>query len=43
MIVQKIIEMHGGNVEVKSEGLGKGSEFVIRLPLCEQVCVVPGL
>jgi PAS domain S-box-containing protein len=42
MIVQKIVEMHGGHVEVKSEGLGKGSEFVIRLPLCEQVCVVPG-
>lgn len=41
MIVQKIVEMHGGQVEVKSEGLGKGSEFVIRLPLCEQVCVVP--
>ena len=43
MIVHKIVEMHGGHVEVKSEGLGKGSEFVIRLPLCEQVCVVPGL
>ncbi|BBA34153.1 PAS fold family [Methylocaldum marinum] len=42
MIVQKIVEMHGGQVEVKSEGLGQGSEFVIRLPLCEQVCVVPG-
>lgn len=43
MIVQKIAEMHGGHAEAKSEGLGKGSEFVIRLPLCEQVCVVPGL
>jgi len=43
MIVHKIIEMHGGHVEVRSEGLGKGSEFIIRLPLCEQVCVVPEL
>jgi PAS domain S-box-containing protein len=43
MIVHKIVEMHGGKVEVKSEGLGKGSEFLIRLPLCEHVCVVPGV
>jgi CheY-like chemotaxis protein len=25
--------MHGGTVEAKSEGLGQGSEFVVRLPL----------
>jgi hypothetical protein len=25
--------MHGGCVEAHSEGLGRGSEFVVRLPL----------
>jgi CheY-like chemotaxis protein len=27
------VEMHGGTVSVSSEGPGKGSEFVVRLPL----------
>jgi PAS domain S-box-containing protein len=34
-IVQKIVEMHGGRIEAKSEGLGKGSEFIVRLPIHE--------
>jgi signal transduction histidine kinase len=32
-LVQRLIEMHGGSVSAVSEGLGKGSEFLIRLPL----------
>ena len=28
--------MHDGSVEARSEGLGRGSEFVVRLPLCCQ-------
>jgi CheY-like chemotaxis protein len=32
-IVKRLVEMHGGTVEVQSEGYGKGSEFIIRLPL----------
>jgi CheY-like chemotaxis protein len=32
-MVHKLVEMHGGSVEAHSEGLGKGSEFVVRLPL----------
>jgi signal transduction histidine kinase/ActR/RegA family two-component response regulator len=32
-IVKRLIEMHGGRVEARSEGQGMGSEFVIRLPL----------
>jgi PAS domain S-box-containing protein len=32
-LVKKLVEMHGGNVEVHSEGKGKGSEFMVRLPL----------
>jgi signal transduction histidine kinase/ActR/RegA family two-component response regulator len=31
-IVKHLVEMHGGTVEVLSGGLGKGSEFRIRLP-----------
>jgi two-component system CheB/CheR fusion protein len=32
-IVKQLTEMHGGSVSVSSEGIGHGSEFVIRLPL----------
>ena len=32
-LVRTLVEMHGGTVEARSEGLGKGSEFVVRLPL----------
>jgi len=31
-LVRRLVEMHGGRVEVRSEGLGKGSEFIVRLP-----------
>jgi two-component system CheB/CheR fusion protein len=31
-LVKKLVEMHGGRVEARSEGLGTGTEFVIRLP-----------
>lgn len=31
-LVQRLSEMHGGSVEVFSEGEGKGTEFVVRLP-----------
>ncbi|MHA4867048.1 hybrid sensor histidine kinase/response regulator [Duganella sp. PWIR1] len=30
---RQFAEMHGGSVEAYSEGMGKGSEFVIRLPV----------
>jgi signal transduction histidine kinase/DNA-binding response OmpR family regulator len=33
-LVRSLVEMHGGNVEAKSEGLGRGSEFIVRLPCC---------
>jgi PAS domain S-box-containing protein len=32
-LVRRLIEMHEGSVEARSDGLGKGSEFVVRLPL----------
>jgi len=31
-LVRKLLEMHGGTITAHSEGQGKGSEFVIRLP-----------
>jgi PAS domain S-box-containing protein len=31
-LVQRIVEMHGGRVSVRSDGLGKGTPFTISLP-----------
>jgi two-component system, chemotaxis family, CheB/CheR fusion protein len=30
--VKKLVELHGGDVEARSEGLGKGAELELRLP-----------
>jgi CheY-like chemotaxis protein len=32
-MVHRLVKLHGGSVEVRSEGSGLGSEFVVRLPL----------
>ena len=34
-IVKNLAELHGGSVRAKSAGEGKGSEFVVRLPLTD--------
>lgn len=32
-LVKRLVEMHGGRVEVRSNGVGQGSEFSVRLPI----------
>jgi PAS domain S-box-containing protein len=34
-LVAKLVELHGGTVVARSEGLGKGTEFIVRVPLAE--------
>jgi PAS domain S-box-containing protein len=34
-LVKGFVEMHGGRVEARSEGPGRGAEFVLRLPLSD--------
>jgi len=32
-LARRLVEMHGGRIEAHSDGIGKGSEFIVRLPL----------
>lgn len=32
-LVKRLVELHGGTVEARSDGPGKGSEFIARLPM----------
>lgn len=34
-LVRRLVELHGGRVDARSEGIGKGSEFVVTLPLAD--------
>ncbi|MFP7721676.1 hybrid sensor histidine kinase/response regulator [Lysobacter sp. A3-1-A15] len=38
-LVRSLVEMHGGRVDVRSDGRDRGSEFVVRLPLATDVDV----
>jgi signal transduction histidine kinase len=35
-LTQRLVELHGGTVQARSGGLGRGSEFVVRLPLVQR-------
>jgi two-component system CheB/CheR fusion protein len=43
-VVKDLTQLHGGTVQVRSDGLGKGAEFAVRLPLadCEDEPHSPG-
>jgi len=32
-LARRLVELHGGHLDARSQGLGRGSEFVIQLPL----------
>ena len=36
-LVQRLVEMHGGKVEVRSDGLSRGSEFTVHLMVVSEV------
>jgi signal transduction histidine kinase/ActR/RegA family two-component response regulator len=35
-LVRTLVELHGGRVEARSEGTGRGSEFLVTLPLADE-------
>jgi PAS domain S-box-containing protein len=37
-LVKSLVEMHGGSIDAASEGEGKGSTFVVQLPIAEVTC-----
>jgi len=40
-LVRRVVDLHGGSVTASSDGIGRGSEFVVRLPLAE--CPAPAI
>ena len=38
-LVKKLAELHGGSVQARSQGIGRGCEFTVRLPVSK--CPVP--
>jgi signal transduction histidine kinase/CheY-like chemotaxis protein len=38
-LVRRLVELHGGSVSARSEGLGQGSEFIVRLPAAADATV----
>jgi PAS domain S-box-containing protein len=40
-LVRRVVELHGGNVQARSEGKTYGAEFIVRLPLSiEQIRII---
>lgn len=40
-LAKRLVELHDGSIEAHSDGLGKGSEFVIRLPVIADQAPMP--
>jgi CheY-like chemotaxis protein/anti-sigma regulatory factor (Ser/Thr protein kinase) len=36
-LVKRLVEMHGGTIEARSQGPGTGAEFVVRMPVVEEL------
>jgi CheY-like chemotaxis protein len=39
-LAKQLVELHGGSITAHSEGLGRGSEFIVRLPILTNQLVV---
>ena len=40
-LVRNLLQLHGGSISAQSDGVGKGSEFVVRLPLATTAMAEP--
>ncbi len=40
-LVKRLVELHDAQIEVRSEGLGQGAEFVVRLPVVVRASAPP--
>ncbi len=40
-LVKRLAEMHGGGITARSDGPGKGSEFILRLPVVVEATAAP--
>jgi PAS domain S-box-containing protein len=41
-LVRRIVELHGGAVEARSDGPGRGSEFLVRIPIARETTAAAG-
>ena len=40
-LVRRLVELHGGTIEARSEGLDLGSEFSVRVPIADAIVEAP--
>jgi CheY-like chemotaxis protein len=40
-LTRKLVQLHGGTIVARSEGPGKGSEFVVRVPATQEAAPAP--
>jgi signal transduction histidine kinase len=42
-LARSLVELHGGSIEARSDGPGRGAEFTVRLPLAPAACAQPAV